>query len=306
MATEVFEWYGYRPSERSELALEAAASNTCPFIDGPCVKKSGVCCLVSPANGQPVIVCPVRLYGGAHRFLREIAADAFEGIELEIGPDGLPETTSAVIAKRRAAHTGTAQVGVFGKGYGHEIKLPAGDAGLGSYSVDYTLVVIDPDGTLIAFAAVEVQTIDTTGSTKNAQVALRTSRSVVADTAGFNWENVSKRILPQLIVKGLMLQAERLCRSGMYFVAPEPVLERVLKRLGGDHRLRAIPQQPSSITFLGYRHQPPRAPGLPLEMRIGWRKTISTSDMSLAFITPENLPPAGSYEAKMTRVLGAA
>lgn len=303
MATVVFEWYGFRPGDRSDEAAEVAATNTCPFVGGQCWKKTGVCTLSPAGATAPVVVCPTRLYGGNHRFLREIAADAFYGLQVEIGPDGLPETTSAVIAKRRALDRGIAQVGVFGKGFGSEIKLPAAESGLGSYSVDFTLVVITPSGELVAFAAIEVQTIDTTGSTKISTAALADARQVVPSSAGFNWENVSKRILPQLIVKGLMLQGERLCRSGLYFVAPEPVIARILARLGGERRLRAIPKQPSSITFVGYKHDGPLMDGLPLDMRPGWTKTISTSDMSIAFITPENLPPAGAYEKKMLKVL---
>ncbi len=40
--------------------------------------------------------------------------------------------------------------------------------------------------------------------------------------AGVNWENVSKRILPQLIYKGYVLRRERLCSKGLFFVCPKP------------------------------------------------------------------------------------
>jgi hypothetical protein len=46
-----------------------------------------------------------------------------------------------------------------------------------------------------------------------AQEALLTQREIIADTVGFNWEHVSKRIIPQIIYKGQILQREDLCRS---------------------------------------------------------------------------------------------
>ena len=77
-------------------------------------------------------------------------------------------------------------------------------------------------------------------------------RELVSDTVGLNWENVSKRIIPQLIYKGQVLQREDLCRTGLYFVAPAPVYKRVLERLGGKDKLPAFPSQPASIHFISY------------------------------------------------------
>ena len=81
-------------------------------------------------------------------------------------------------------------------------------------------------------------------------------RRVVADTVGLNWENVSKRIIPQLIYKGQVLQREDLCRSGLFFVCPKPVYDRVLNRLGGTQRIPRFPMQPASIHFIAYDYLP--------------------------------------------------
>ncbi|RWR21199.1 restriction endonuclease [Agrococcus lahaulensis] len=299
MGTVVVEWYGYRPSDVSENALEAAATKTCPFIDGECVKTSGVCSLSATEDPTPVIICPVRMYGGNHRFLREIAADAFSQFEPQLGPDGLPEIVSGSLAVPRARLNGRPQVGVFGQRWDTEVKLPAGSDGMGSYSVDFTLILVDAAGELRAFAPVEVQTIDTTNNVGASVEALHRDRSIAVSGAGFNWENVNKRILPQLIMKGLMLQAERLCQMGIYFVAPVPVVQRILRRLGGEKRLREIPKQPGSISFWGYHHSSQPVDGLPVDLDVAYLRTISTSDLSIAFITPENLPPGGSYEMKL-------
>ena len=98
----------------------------------------------------------------------------------------------------------------------------------------------------------EVQTIDTTGNYQTAREKLLNKRELVCDTVGLNWENVSKRIIPQLIYKGQVLQREDLCKTGLFFVAPHPVYERVLERLGGKEKLPKFPSQPASIHFISY------------------------------------------------------
>ena len=54
-------------------------------------------------------------------------------------------------------------VAVFGHGWGGELRLPKRQ-GVGSYYVDWVLAYLDRYGELSAFTAIEVQTIDTTGS----------------------------------------------------------------------------------------------------------------------------------------------
>lgn len=48
------------------------------------------------------------------------------------------------------------------------------------------------------------------------------------------------------------MQREDLCRTGLYFVCPQPVFERVLNRLGGREKLPHFPTQPASIHFVSY------------------------------------------------------
>ena len=97
-----------------------------------------------------------------------------------------------------------------------------------------------------------MQTIDTTGSYRAARQELIDTQGIIKDTVGLNWENVSKRIIPQIIYKGQVLQREELCRSGLYFVCPTPVYDKVLERLGGKERLPQFPTQPAAIHFVAY------------------------------------------------------
>lgn len=139
---------------------------------------------------------------------------------------------------------------------GAVVRLPQ-KQGKGGYFVDWVLAKLDAQGELVEFVAVEVQTIDTTGTYRNGYEALVRDRSIVKTTAGLNWENVSKRILPQLIYKGQVLQRESLCKRAV-FVCPQPVVDRVMDRLGGQAGLVKYALQPASITFLAYSHDETR------------------------------------------------
>ncbi len=249
MAGYISEFYGFKATDQSPESLSTAAKGICPFIGSFCTKllsrdgiTSGVCSIRQKTTGSPsVICCPVRLYAEDYKLLRIIAENAFKmKLNLYAGRN----------AVERARQEGGA-VAVFGKGWGGELRLPQ-RKGSGSYFVDWVLARIDANGELAELTAIEVQTIDTTGNYRNARKALVESRSIVSDTVGLNWENVSKRIIPQIIYKGQVLQREDLCRSGLYFVCPNPVYRRVLERLGGQDKLPSFPSQPASIHFVAY------------------------------------------------------
>ena len=309
VAATIYEWYGFRLSDNSAAAQQSAVQRDCPFTFGVCTKRTGVCSVIPARSSDRVIVCPKRLYFDNYDFLTYIAADAFDDIAVNLGPHGRPLLVSASEAAGVAYQTGVSQVGVFGGEWGREVRLPSmTDTGSrGGYSVDFTLIVVDPSGELIRIAPVEVQSIDTTGNLSDSiDGAKFGGRSIVpSEGAGLNWENVNKRIIPQLIQKGLMLQAESLCRSGIYFVAPEPVFQKLMARLGGVHRFRRIPKQPGSLTFVRYEYDDSAKveEGVAMPLRHLSDLRISTSDFSMAFITPENLPAPDSYANAIRRRL---
>lgn len=248
MAGYISEFFGYRVEDKSEIALTTAAKRQCPFLNKSCVKTlsdglvSGVCSVRQKTLGSPnVICCPIRIYADDYKMLHTIAKNAF-GV-----PQNLYAGKLAVIKSKEE----NGAVAVFGKGWGGELKLPKRE-GTGAYFVDWVLARLDAEGQLAEFTAIEVQTIDTTGNYRNARQALIDKREVVSDTVGLNWENVSKRIIPQIIYKGQVLQREDLCKSGLYFVCPKTVYERVLNRLGGKDKIPKFPKQPASINFVSY------------------------------------------------------
>jgi len=250
MAGHIYEFYGYGATDGSRKAKEAAASAVCPFLGTTCEKTlsdgivSGVCA-IRPVKSGPVICCPIRLYADNYRVLNEIARRAFgSDHDLVRGPQ----------ARARAVRESRPLVAVFGQRWGGELRLPR-KTGHGNYFVDWILALVSETGELQQFVAVEVQTMDTTGNYRSGRTALMDGRREMVHTSvGINWENVSKRIVPQLVYKGQVLQREQLCQRGLFFVCPEPVLKHILERLGGT--LPRFPERKASITFLAYDYAP--------------------------------------------------
>lgn len=253
MAGYIAEFFGYRAEDLSETAAYAATQQICPFTSRPCGKVlsrdrviSGVCAIRQKTDNSPnVICCPIRLYAEDYKMLKEISQRAFS-CELNL------YAGRAAVEK---ANIENGAIAVFGHGWGGELRLPQRQ-GQGAYFVDWVLARLDGSGNLLEFTAIEVQSIDTTGNYRKARAGLIDGRKIVDDTVGLNWENVSKRIIPQLIYKGQVLQREDMCRSGLFFVCPKPVYERVLNRLGGTERIPRFPMQPASIHFVAYDYLP--------------------------------------------------
>lgn len=251
MSGYISEFFGYCAGDTSTIAAENTSRQVCPFLSSYCTKAlgdktnrtlSGVCAVRQVTLGSPdVICCPNRIYAENYKMLYTIAQKAFRAkLNLYAG---------RLAVEKAKVENGA--VAIFGHGWGGELPLPKRQ-GRGSYYVDWILARLDGNGELIEFTAIEVQTIDTTGTYQNARRALIERNVVEKDTVGLNWENVSKRIIPQIIYKGQVLQREELCRSGLYFVCPKPVYDRVLERLGGKEKLPQFPTQPAAIHFVAY------------------------------------------------------
>ncbi len=273
MASNIIEFFGYSPDDLSEAAKDARKGRICPILGRQCVKTlsdgeiSGVCTL-KPKTRGPVICCPVRLYAKNYAILHDIAAIAFGSDFPMVPASALTSTLGECVA-------------VFGRGWGKELRLPNRGKG-GSYFVDWVLAHLDASGDLISFVAVEVQSIDTTGNYRAEREALIRGVSITKpSTAGFNWENVNKRIVPQLIYKGHVLRQEPLCQKGLFFVCPTPVYEKIKERLGGG--LRSYPIQPGSLTIMWYDLGPEVRSGEIRELENRGHLTTTIDQIALAF-----------------------
>jgi hypothetical protein len=287
MALRVFEFFGFDVDDTSPQALDTRRNRLCPFLGAECQKKysdglpMGTCSL-KPATSGPVICCPIRLYADNYRILKDVADSAF-------GPG------KRLIRRLGDATCDGHDVLVFGKRWGKELRLPNRGKG-GRYFVDWILVLIDSQRNLREFVAVEVQTMDTTGTYRPAVQSLY--KGIIpekASKAGINWENVSKRILPQIIYKGHVLRREPLCTKGLFFICPRPVYDRIITRLGGT--LQAYHPQAGSLTFRWYDLEGASSRGTPRSLVAQGQHTTTIDQVALAFTSPANLPEPRVYES---------
>jgi hypothetical protein len=277
MSVRIVELFGFSPADSSQAALQHRKDLQCPFLKSQCTKTlsdstvSGVC-TVKQVNSGPIVCCPVRLYSNDYQILLDIAKEAFgKDIRLIAG-----------LKSASTLHDGR-NVAVFGKRWGRELHLPQ-RARTGSYFVDWILAL-----------AVEVQAIDTTGNYRAERKAHLAGKPFPDySTAGVNWENVSKRILPQLIYKGHVLRRERLCSKGLFFVCPKPVKDKIVQRLGGN--LLDYGLQPGALTFRWYDIGPDKKQGVPRDIVYGGELTTTVDQVANAFTSPTNLPEAGVYQ----------
>ncbi len=296
MATTIEEFHGAYPG--TQASRDNAAKHWCPFVDTVCKKgNSGGTCSLSPAKTEPVIICPNRLYGDGFKVIGEVAQECFGSSSEPLSPEEVGKRFSS------GQMTGN-EVMVYGQGFAEEIAIaspaPQGKRA-GSFKVDYILVKPSMDDlTPKAIVAIEVQSIDTTGSYRpqaDQFYAIPENQPFLAEDyptgAGFNWENVNKRILPQVIYKGHALRRERLATHGLFFILPDAVYQRIQTRLGGN--LLSNPQGPGTVTFktydLGSRDEKGHR-----SLNFVQRFTTTVDQIAYAFVSPQNLPPEGAYE----------
>lgn len=155
---------GFDPSELDYI---------CPFTDVECTKRSTadktvpypVCSLTPKTSDMRVAICPKRFYD--INILDDVVEHAWLG-EKPINPVMVSEV----------------QMENFG-------------------NVDFVIADVLEDKSISQFISCELQAIDITGSVRLAYEALLESRNVTEKFAyGFNWKNVSKRYVTQLISKG--------------------------------------------------------------------------------------------------------
>ena len=305
MALQVTEFFGHTPLDPAANAT--VALKRCPFVKGPCIKPNhGACSVRQLSRQDPVICCPNRMYQHNFRILAEISTATFgENVDL-VRPSDVGQRILT------GSMTGN-EVAVFGRYWGQELPLPrpqgASSAESRKYYVDWILAKLDRDGALAELTAVEVQTVDTTGNYSD-QVRSFFARSRYKDeqgripgysNAGMNWENVNKRILPQLIYKGHVLRREAKCTKGLYFVCPKQVYDRIRDRLGGN--LHEYHPSTGTITFRSYELGPIAPSGYHREMFLAGQFTTTVDQVALAFTSPMNLPDQNVYEAAINAAL---
>lgn len=196
----------------------------CPFLKSRCIKRSTnlkdepypVCSLWRrPRNAEPdlIFVCPKRFY--AVDFLTEVIEHCWPG-EKPKNPQFAPE-----------------------------VKME--DFG----NVDFVIADVGDDGGVKDFLSVELQAIDITGSAFPAYQALRAGTDVEGKlTYNFNWDNVYKRYITQLIRKGYF---HHHWKSKIVAVIPDQVYQYIRKRAAFMCTADVRDDPTVNIIFMTYR-----------------------------------------------------
>lgn len=232
---QILELYGMNSSD--PRVKDRLVDHLCPFIGQTCKKHlrgssnpTGVCVVSQGATKTGVIVCPNRLYGDNHAILRLAAVESFGGMRFIIGGD-VDSLRNDLQSKATDACV------AFGHSSGHEIQIPS----RAKMSLDWVIQRYDAKHKPKDFIAVEVQSMDTTGNYRaNLEGWIRhhngSTRPIPPSKHGINWANVHKRLLPQLIRKGLILTTMPNFQ-GLFFMVPDNVYDRF------EHVLEEVPEQ---------------------------------------------------------------
>lgn len=215
--------------------VEPEATNfRCPFINSRCPKRSTnlrnepypVCTLwrngpAADPEADLIFVCPKRFY--AVDFLADVIEHCWPG----------SAPTNPMVAP--------------------EVKMA--DFG----NVDFVIADVDPSGEIRDFLSVELQAIDITGSAFPAYLALRAGIDLEKrPTYNFNWDNVYKRYVTQLIRKGYF---HHHWKSKIVAVIPDQVYQYITRR-ADFIRSPDVKSTQVNIIFMTYRlENDPANPG---------------------------------------------
>lgn len=295
---DISELYGFPAADSSEIARRHRRHDRCPFLVSRCTKvdrrnrPTGVCTVFNRGIGE-TIVCPNRFYFDNYIVLGNVASDAFGFTNPILHPSQFraSETKSAVVA--------------LGHRFGKEVRLalPSTTKRRRQFYTDWVLARVDDAGNLAEFVGVEVQSIDTTGNYRDCRRAyMAKRRRVPASQHGLNWENVNKRILPQIIFKANVLQREEFCQKGLYVILPETVYHRILERLGGE--LEDYPPGRGAVTFLRYGLKGEANSGLIRRAEKIAVSRTAVGRIAERFTTARDLPTPRQFEREIRRALG--
>lgn len=294
-ARNLVEIFGYAPDDLSDAARAMWRLGACPYIQRPCTKANhdgtlvyGTCSVTSPYGD--CVVCPNRLYEGAYQALRKIAAEVFD--------PALPFFTYAEFVAQRGRHA--ACVVALGQNSGREIKLGR------SMAMDWVLARVEHNA-LVAHVGVEVQSIDITGNYRDCWHAYRNLKPgetvETASAHGLNWANVHKRLIPQIIRKGLIYSRSKRTASGLYFVVPE-IVYRKFEDIVGKDLMPVADAAPDVLTVHTYGLGAAVAHGEQRKLEFVRECRFSLDDFSQRFIAGANLPSGDELDFAVCKVLG--
>lgn len=292
---DLVEIFGYSPEDLSSSCRSLWRLEACPFINKACTKTNhdksiiyGTCSVTSPYGD--CIICPNRLYADKYNCLRKVSAEAFgEDIDFFTYEEFIP-----VRGKKGAC------VVALGHNSGKEVNIG------GHLSMDWVLAKVQ-DGELVEYVGVEVQSIDITGNYRDAWYAYKnmdtTTTRIPSSEHGMNWANVHKRLIPQLIRKGLIYSRSSLVQHGLYFIVPEIVYRKFEDIIGKDIRKKRKSAK-DILTVHTYGLSPEALPGEQRELILKRNIKFTLSEFSKRFISGLHLPSGDDLDDAVRKVLG--
>lgn len=292
---DLVEIFGYAPDDLTPSVRGLWQLGACPFINKACMKANhdstvvyGTCS-VSTTFGD-CIICPNRLYERDYATLRAVSDDAF-GVDIEF------VLFNEYIMRR--SEIGTFVVAL-GQNSGKEVKIGR------SLSMDWVLAKIE-GGRLSEYVGIEVQSIDITNNYRDTWHAYRnlsTSTEVIPSSKhGMNWANVHKRLIPQIIRKGVVYTNSKLVKSGLYFIVPDIVYRRFEDIIGEDIPL-VSDKGPNVLTIHTYDLSPPAPHGKQRTLIARRKLRVSLDEFAQRFVSGPNLPSGKDLDESVRRVLG--
>lgn len=293
---DLVEIFGYAPDDLSIEARTLWNLEACPFTQSKCTKTNhdksivyGTCSVTSPYGD--CIICPNRLYENNYSSLKSVAVDAF-------GDDFEFITFNDYIPKRS---DGKQYIVALGMSSGKEVKLAR------KLSMDWVLAKVR-NGQLEEYVGVEVQSIDITGNYRDSwhtykNLPISKKGDIPRSEHGLNWANVHKRLIPQLIRKGVVYSHSKLVPSGLYFIVPDIVYKKFEEIIGEDIPLVDY-KSPEVMTVHTYSLSDSTPHGQQREIVINRKLRFELSEFSERFITGASLPSGEELDDAVRRVLG--
>jgi hypothetical protein len=294
---DIVEIFGYSPDDQSKISRSLWRLGACPFIEKACTKTNhdqtityGTCSVTSPYGD--CIICPNRLYENQYTSLKRVACDVFgDDLEFLMYEDYIPRRNSL-----------SEYIVALGQTSGKEVKLGT------KLSMDWVLARVH-NGELLEYVGIEVQSIDITGNYRDNWYAYKnldlSETSIPSSTHGMNWANVHKRLIPQLIRKGLIYSKSDLVKKGLYFILPDIVYKKFEDIIGDDIPLSNV-NSPDILNVHTYSLSDPVEYGHQRHLIFEREIMFELDEFSHRFITGVNLPSGKDLDHAVRRVLGLA
>lgn len=296
---DIEEIFGFAPDDLSSVARTTWALKACPFVGKGCIKYNhdrSVCygtCSVSNRTAaglqETVIICPNRLYADHYASIRKVAEDAF-------GPGHTFYTYPEYVQNLLTAEN---CVVALGHDSGREVKIGR------AMSMDWVIARIENDK-LVEYVGVEVQSIDITGNYRDnwytySQLPNYPTTQIPLSQHALNWANVHKRLIPQLIRKGLVYSRSALVKRGLYFILPDRVYREFEKVIGPLPPPKTVDS--TMLTVFTYDLGLSVPPGQHRPLTLTRSLRFSLSDFSGQFIAGVDLPSGETLDGLIRDIL---